>query len=82
MQEGNQMYEAGRWELLGRNASEGIKPRKFIQSGEPTVYSYWKAVYCLNERGKFSNAPRGLSPWHDNKGNCQELGRTRLFPMG
>jgi len=76
------MYEAGRREILGRNASEGIEPRKFIQWGEPTVYSYWKAVYCLNERGKFSNTPRGLSPWHDNKGNCQELGRTRLFPMG
>ena len=75
------MYEAGRRELLGRNASEGIEPRKYVLWGEPTVYSYWKAVYCLNERGKFNNAPRGLSPWHDNKRNCQELGRTRLFPL-
>jgi len=76
------MYEAGRRELLGRNVSEGVEPRKFIQSGEPTVYLCWKAVYCLNERSKFNNAPRGLSPWHDNKRNCQELGRTRLFPLG
>lgn len=27
MQEGNRMHEAGRRELLGRNASEGIEPR-------------------------------------------------------
>lgn len=26
MQEGNRMHEAGRRELLGRNASEGIEP--------------------------------------------------------
>jgi len=40
------LHEAGRWELLGRNASEGIEPRKYIQWGEPTVYMCWKAVYC------------------------------------
>ena len=24
----------------------------------------------LSEKGERNNAPRGLSPWHDNKGNC------------
>jgi len=57
MQEGNRMYEAGRRELSGRNVSEGIEPRKFIQSGEPTVYSYWKAEYCLSEKASLAILP-------------------------
>jgi len=51
------MYEAGRWELLGCNASEGVEPRKFIQWGEPTVYSYWKAEYCLSEKASLAILP-------------------------
>jgi len=48
--------------------------------GEPTVFICWKAGYCLSEKASLAILPRGLRPWHDNKWNCQELGRTRLFP--
>jgi len=51
------MYEAGRWELLGRNESEGIKPRNFTMLGEPTVFMYWKAGYCLNEKASLAILP-------------------------
>jgi len=34
---------------------------------------------CIERYSEFGTAPRGLSPWHDNKWSCQELGRTRLF---
>jgi len=46
MQGGNQLHEAGEWELSGCNASEGIEPRNQPTSGESTVFMSWKTEFC------------------------------------
>jgi hypothetical protein len=56
----------------------------------PENSRYWESRQCsyagrrnsVERYGKLNTAPRGLSPWHGNKWNCQELGRTRLFRKG
>ena len=68
------MYEAGRRELLGRNVSEGVEPRKFIWWGEPTVYSYWKAAYCLNEKASLTILPGVRGHGMITKGTVRNLG--------
>ncbi len=41
---GNEIHEADKREILGRNASEGIEPRNQPSLGRPTVFIGWKAI--------------------------------------
>jgi len=46
MYSGNWLHEAGRWEIAGRNVSEGIEPRNYHHRERSTVFICWKTECC------------------------------------
>jgi len=51
-------------------------------SGERQQYTLVEGSILEKEKASLAILPKVFSPQYNNKGNCKELGRTRLFSEG